>query len=373
MKQKLLFLFVLLNTSVILSQTFNINGINYQVIDATNLYVRVSANPAFSGVATISETVNYNFQNYTVKEIGYEAFRNCTGLTSITIPNSITNIEGYAFYNCTGLTSITFPNSVTVIGNASFYGCTGLTAISIPSSVTTIDNFAFSGCTGLTSLSIPSSGTFINYAAFFGCSGLTSLNLNCPIGTSAFYQCTGLVSVTINTAGIIGTEAFYQCTALNTLTITSAYGIGDNAFNGCTSLNTVNCYITTPLLISSNVFSGVNVTNCTLNVPVGSVAAYEATSVWTDFNPINGNLLATDNFIKDKLSIYPNPTRNELFIDAKNLNNIKLDVFDLNGKILINQPLNSTNIINTGNLTNGIYLFKISSDEGSVITKVIKN
>ncbi len=373
MKKTLLFLFILINTNLVLSQTFNYNGINYQVIDPTNFYVRVTTNPSFSGVANIPETVNYSSQNYTVKEIGYDAFRNCTGLLSVTIPNSITNIEGYAFYNCTGLTSITIPNSVTVIGNASFFGCTGLTSLSIPSSVTTIDDLAFCGCTGLTSLSIPSPSTFINYQAFSGCTGLTSLNLTGPIGSAAFYQCTGLVSVTINTNAFIGTDAFYQCTALTTLTITSVNGIGNNAFNGCSSLNTVNCYITTPLSISYNVFSGVNVTGCTLNVPVGTEAAYEASAVWTDFNPINGILLATDSFVKDNFSIYPNPTKNELFIDAKNLNNTKIEVIDLNGKILFYQPLNKTNTLNLSTLTNGIYLFKLTSDEGSVITKIIKN
>jgi len=374
MKKTLLFLFILINTNLVLSQTFNYNGINYQVIDPTNFYVRVRTNPSFSGVANIPETVNYSSQNYTVKEIGYDAFRNCTGLLSVTIPNSITNIEGYAFYNCTGLTSITIPNSVTVIGNASFFGCTGLTSLSIPSSVTTIDDLAFCGCTGLTSLSIPSPSTFINYQAFSGCTGLTSLNLTGPIGSAAFYQCTGLVSVTINTNAFIGTDAFYQCSALTTLTITSVNGIGNNAFSGCSSLNTVNCYITTPLSISYNVFSGVNVTGCTLNVPVGSEAVYEATSVWTDFNPINGNLLATDNFtIKDNLQLYPNPTKNDLFINAKYLTNTKLEVLDSNGKLLFNQILNSTNTIDTSNLTNGMYLFKITSDEGSLTTKVIKN
>ncbi|MFY7937602.1 MAG: leucine-rich repeat protein [Flavobacterium sp.] len=374
MKKKILILFILLNTSLVLSQTFNYNGINYAVTDTVNFYVKVGSNSSFNGVATIPETVSYNFQNYTVTEIGYEAFRNCTGLTSFTIPNSITNIEGYAFYNCSGLTSITIPNSVTVIGNASFFGCTGLTSLSIPSSVTTIDDLAFCACTGLTSLSIPSPSTFINYQAFSGCTGLTSLNLTSPIGIAAFYQCTNLVSVTINTNGFIGTNAFYQCTALTTLTITSAYGIGDNAFSGCSSLNTVNCYITTPLSISYNVFSGVNVTSCTLNVPLGSETAYEATSVWTDFNPINGNLLATDNFvIKDNIQLYPNPTKNELFIDMKNLTNTQLEVMDITGKVIFNEYLNSNSTIDTSNLKNGIYLFKLTSDNGSVITKVVKN
>jgi hypothetical protein len=73
------------------------------------------------------------------------------------------------------------------------------------------------------------------------------------------------------------------------------------------------------------------------------------------------------------LKLYPNPTKNELFINAKNLTNTKLDVLDINGKILFNQALNSTNTIDTSKLSNDIYLFKITSDEGSIIEKIIKN
>lgn len=372
MKKLLLFLFV--STNLALAQTFNYNGINYQVTDVTNFYVKVGTNSTFSGVANIPETVSYNSQNYTVNEIEYGAFSYCNGITSVTIPSTVTSISGSAFRNSPNLTSVIIPSSVISIGNSTFYGCTGLTSITIPSSVTFIDEYSFTSCTGLTSLTIPSSVTFIGYLAFSGCTGLTSLIVeSSSIGSSSFYQCTGLVSVTINTNGIIGTNAFNQCTALTTLTITSAIAIGDNAFNGCSSLNTVNCYITTPLLISYNVFSGVNITSCTLNVPIGSEAAYEANSVWTDFNPINGNLLATDSFVKDNFSIYPNPFKNELFIDVKNLTNTQLDVLDINEKMLFNQTLNTNNIINTGNLSNGMYLFKVTSNEGSVTTKVIKN
>lgn len=374
MKKTLLFLFILVNTSLALSQTFNYNGINYQVTDVTNFYVKVVTNTGFSGVAIIPETVNFGSQNYTVKEIGYEAFRGCSGLTSVTIPNSVTYINSYAFHTCTGLTAITIPNSVTILGIASFYGCTGLTTLNIPSSITTIDDFAFVGCTGLTSLSFPSPGPSINYCTFSGCTGLTSLNLTSSVGASSFSGCTGLVSVTIDTPGSIGTEAFYQCSSLTTLTIISASIIGDRAFKDCSSLNTVNCYITTPLSISYNVFLGINVTSCALNVPVGSAAVYDATSVWTDFNPINGNLLTTDNFLmKDNIQLYPNPTKNNLFINTKDLTNTKLEVLDSNGKLLFNQILNSTNTFDTITLPNGMYLFRITSDEGSLTTKVIKN
>ena len=176
------------------------------------------------------------------------AFSGCTGLTSITIPNSVTSIGGSAFYGCTGLTNITIPDSVTSIGGSAFYNtawynnqpyglvyagkvaykykgtmpsntsivlkkgtlgiagsafedCTGLTSITIPNSVTSIGDWAFYGCTGLTSITIPDSVTSIGDSAFSGCSGLTSMTIPdsvTSIGGWAFYNCTGLTSIKFN-------------------------------------------------------------------------------------------------------------------------------------------------------------------------------
>ena len=94
---------------------------------------------------------------------------NCTNLTTITIPNSVTSIGDYAFTGCRGLTSITIPNSVTSIGSSAFSNCYGLTSITIPNSVTSISHGAFRGCSGLTSITIPESVTTIGEDAFFGC------------------------------------------------------------------------------------------------------------------------------------------------------------------------------------------------------------
>ncbi|MBO4733582.1 MAG: leucine-rich repeat domain-containing protein, partial [Clostridia bacterium] len=87
-----------------------------------------------------------------VTSIGNSAFRDCTGLTSITIPDGVTSIGNYTFYDCTGLTSITIPDSVTSIGRGAFKGCTGLKSITIPDSVTEICSGAFGNCTELTDI-----------------------------------------------------------------------------------------------------------------------------------------------------------------------------------------------------------------------------
>ena len=105
--------------------------------------------------------------------IGDEAFRFCTSLTSINIPNSVTSIGWGAFRDCTSLTSITIPDSVTNIGKGTFRNCTSLTSITIPDSVTSIGSSAFEDCTSLTSIKIPDSVTYIGDGVFKNCTALT--------------------------------------------------------------------------------------------------------------------------------------------------------------------------------------------------------
>ena len=104
-----------------------------------------------------------------VTSIGKEAFSNCTGLTEITIPDSVTSIEDYAFSNCTSLTEITIPDSVTSIGECVFSGCTGLTEITISDSVKYIGEEAFKDCTNLKSITFLGSKTGIKEGAFSNC------------------------------------------------------------------------------------------------------------------------------------------------------------------------------------------------------------
>ena len=163
--------------------------------------------------------IKYNGGVYTSNDkLGYAAFSDCSGLTSLTIPSSVTSIGEYAFDGCSGLTSLTIPSSVTSIGEYAFYGCSGLTSLTIPSNVTSIGESAFDGCSGLTSLTIPSSVTSIGYCAFLGCSGLTSFTIPSSvtsIGWGAFCGCSGLTSIYVYTEKLpnMGSDVFDGCDA----------------------------------------------------------------------------------------------------------------------------------------------------------------
>ena len=164
---------------------------------------------------------DYRNGSYTSNDkLGDHAFSDCSGLTSLTLPSSVTSIGDHAFYGCSGLTSFTIPSCVTSIGWGTFSGCSGLTSLSIPSSVTSIGESAFEGCSGLTSLTLPSSVTSIGWGTFFGCSGLTSLTLPSSvtsIGDQAFVNCSGLTSIYAYPEKLpeLGTYVFWGCNAKN--------------------------------------------------------------------------------------------------------------------------------------------------------------
>ena len=101
-----------------------------------------------------------------VTNIGDYAFSGCRSLTDIVIPDSVTNIGDYAFWNCRSLTDIVIPNSVTSIGESAFYECSSLTEVVIPDSVTSIGDKAFHTCSSLTNIDIPDSVTSIGDGAF---------------------------------------------------------------------------------------------------------------------------------------------------------------------------------------------------------------
>ena len=163
--------------------------------------------------------------------IAGSAFEGCSGLTSITIPDSVTSIGIWAFYNCSSLEEIKVAE-----GNANYHSAgnclietasktliTGCKNSVIPTdgSVTSIGEYAFYGCTSLTSITIPDSVTSIGQDAFESCSGLTSVTIGndvTSIGYQAFRDCSGLTSVTIDSATIAGLGSSYYSNLLDNAT-----------------------------------------------------------------------------------------------------------------------------------------------------------
>ena len=255
------------------------------------------------------------------------AFSGCSGLTSITIPNSVTSIKGGAFADCSGLSSVTIPNSVTSIGNSAFYGCSGLTSITIPNSVTSIGDHAFYGCSGLTSITIPNSVTSIEDYVFCNCSSLTSVtipNSVTSIEDGAFCGCSSLISVTIpNSITSIGSVAFLECSALISVTIgSSVTSIGDRAFFLAKLRNIVIKAETPPNITNlkySNTFSNQSYYHTTLMIPEGSWDAYAYDDDWYQFINIREMAYNAANITNSKAYTMRSATEGAyLFYDSVN-------------------------------------------------------
>ena len=133
-KRIFIFLLALLPAMGLYAYDFQYGDLYYNITSESTVEVTSYENN-YTGLTSISipEVVTNDMgTTYSVTSIGDNAFQGCSGLTSVTIPNSVTSIEWFAFYGCTGLTSITIPNSVAFVGSGAFCGCTGLTSITIP-------------------------------------------------------------------------------------------------------------------------------------------------------------------------------------------------------------------------------------------------
>ena len=271
---------------------FDFYGRRYQVDPSNPQEVGVYAADTTITTANIPETVTYQGTTYNVTYIGFGAFMNCSSLTSVTIPNSVTSIGGDYFYddgafqNCSSLTSITIPNSVTSIGDKTFFGCSSLITITIPNSVTYIGRAVFYGCSSLTSVSLGTGITSLmsynaygkspSYGFFHDCSSLTSItipNSVSYIGDYTFQGCSSLTSITIpNSVTSIYSAAFENCSSLTSITIpNSVTSIGNDAFDSCSALTSVSLDMSS---IPANLFpQSTALQNITFGENVTSIAS----------------------------------------------------------------------------------------------------
>ena len=353
--------------------------IYYNITSSSDLTVAVTYSGTsykysndYTGAVTIPATVTYNGKTYSVTSIDSYAFAYCSGLTSVTIPNSMTSIGANAFYgtawydnqpnglvyagkvaykykgtmpnntaivleegttgiagsafiNCTGLTSVTIPNSVTTIGQSAFEDCSGLTSVTIPNSVTTIGNFAFNGCSGLRKVIIPDIAAWCKIS--FGNSSANPLYYAKHIFSDENTEITDLVIP--NGVTSIGSYAFEGCSDLTSVTIpNNVTSIGSYAFSDCSGLTKVivpdiaawckisfGSYDANPLYYAKHIYSDENTEITDLVIPnsVTSIGSYA-------FSGCYGlSVTLPDNITTISQSSFPSSTKLYVNIGTKTL------------------------------------------------------
>ncbi len=271
---------------------------------------------------------NWYGEEIWISEEELNELMNVSGTVTITLPESLKTIGKYAFYACKGLRSVVMaPNSVTSIGDDAFSQCRSIESIVIPKSVKTSGYSAFSGCKidsvcisdlvawcdidfknsnsnpvngskglylngeKIVDLVIPVGVNAIKENAFVGCKGLNSAtiaNSVKSIGYDAFYDCTDLMRVDIgDSVDSISSYSFTDCTGLVTLSLgRSMRFIGYMSFYNAPIESLTSLATTPPVVESYNPFSCYS--TATLRVPMASVEAYKAATIWKKFTNVEG-------------------------------------------------------------------------------------
>ena len=225
---------------------FTVDGICYDFAkNSTGNDVEVANGGNYTGDITIPATVTKDGTVYQVVRIGNSAFMQSHGLTSISIPNSVTSIGDNAFYDCSQLTSVTLPHGLNTLGEGAFNSCPHLSSISIPEGITTLRGWTLGWCHALTTVSLPKTLTTIENDALHGCYNLTTITL--PANVTS---------------------------------------IGNNAFAECSTLQSIYSLSTTPPTITDgNPFEGIT-NQATLYVKTTAADAYKNANIWSEFSSI---------------------------------------------------------------------------------------
>ena len=234
------------------------------------------ADSAFSGRTGITKVTLPD----SITEIGDKAFFGCEKLAEINMPAALTAIGENAFEGCSALKAITLPEGLKTIGAGAFIKCSALAAISVPDSVVSLGDNAFASCASLASAKLPAGLTTIYDSMFKGCAKLSSITIPAKvteIKASAFSGCAALTAVSIPASvKTIGEGAFNGCSALKTLTLNEGLEeIAADAFNGCAALTSVKLP-STLVYLRGKAFYG-----CKALTSVELSAKLEKINVWT--------------------------------------------------------------------------------------------
>lgn len=320
--------------SAVIQSKVTSNGISYPVTSI--------ASNSFSW----NSTLQYVTIPTTVTKIGATAFSGCTALQSIAIPDNVTSIGSSAFNGCPSLTTVDVGDGVTSIGDYAFNNCPSLTSITLGKSVASLGRYAFKGCTSLKTITIPASVTSIAEGAFKNCTGLISIyfddgNLRVTFVDNWLEGCS--IGKVYYGRSIVGQKMFYGCTGLITVTLGAMVRtIASQAFDCCGSIRTVYCMATeAPMAVHSDnypQFVGDVFDTAILNIPEGSLAAYQASSCWENFENVRERDFARVGAVhsdrpKKSLDVY---TLGGVLLlrgaDTEDINNLPPGIYIVGGK-----------------------------------------
>lgn len=235
------------------SYDFIRDGIYYKITSTSPIHtVEVSSPPlsygsssgVYKGSITIPNYVSYSDAVYRVSGIGTSAFKSCTELIEVDLPETIESIGDFAFLYCSSITDIEIPNSVVSIGEYAFEHCSSLKNVRLPNAIANIPRLMFYGCSSLTNIDLPNSVVSIGEGAFQGCSSLEKVrfpNAITDIPARMFQGCTSLSNIEIPISVVsLGELSFSGCTALTEIVIpNSVTNMNYSTFSGCTSLKEI--------------------------------------------------------------------------------------------------------------------------------------
>ena len=286
----LLTVMTLLYSANVSAQTFQVNGIYYNVLNASENTVEVARDETYGGDIRIPSNVEYGGASYSVVKIGYKAFYN-TRITSVRFPETLKEIDNETFKYCTYLSGISFSsNSLQHIGDNAFEGCasTSFRYLELPEGLLSIGKEAFQDCDNLYQVSCPNSLTTIGESAFSSCDRLVIVNLPGNLSSIPDYMfsaCPDLRTCALpKNLKSLGKGAFVNCDHYKTVYLPGTLtNIGENNFNYA---QTVYSNIPADKLFEVDETAFYNKKDKTLYVPYGAKTVYENTAGWAGFKDI---------------------------------------------------------------------------------------